>query len=135
MNRKLAVIFAGGILMGVAVAAALGAVPRPYKGTGAVDDLLFPRRQEGIAIAGSGVIFAGAETELEDLPPFPELDESRTGRFEAIALGGGEGGFLILDTQTGLVQHFTPDDKVRLYNARVPNHAIEAPVRTHFFRK
>ncbi|MBX3727633.1 MAG: hypothetical protein KF858_00480 [Candidatus Sumerlaeia bacterium] len=136
--RSLAV----GCLVGGAAMLLLGQTAdtptRPFASL-SVEKVLFPRRQEGVRIVGSGTTLAPRRTDAEDLLPLVDVAETQENRYQALMLGS-DGDFMVLDSRTGVARAFRTVElengqrqvqRVELYNAKVPNHIIEAPVRRH----
>lgn len=127
----------GGLAVGVALGAGAMVLmgqtetrPAPFQNQ-SVQDVLYPRRQEGVTILGDGTSLAPFKLDMEELMPLVDPDQNTPGRYQVLELGD-KGEFLLLDTANGLTRHFTEGgQRLRIYNARVPNHVITTRVRLH----
>lgn len=124
---------AAGVALGGAAMLLMGQTaterPTPFQNQ-SVDEILFPRRQEGIVVLGDGTALAPAKTDVEELMALVNKNDTEVGRYQAVALGAGNN-FVVIDTQNGLTRAYLDETRMLLYNVRVPNHVIETRVRKH----
>ncbi len=130
MNRRHAGM-AAAFVAGIVVAGTAAYTQEEWTRLPAVMETLLPRQQEAREIVRGDIVFATAETDLQDLPLLVAPEGSNTpGRYQAVALDGIPE-FVVLDTQTGLARRFTDAGSVLVYSSHVPNHVLEQGIRKH----